>query len=125
MCDVLLEREMIQELLPYFAEMSGSQSVTYNHFQRWVNNECADELVLAVTARKLRMLISVIPKDASWLVRTHPDVSFHGDLGIDEKSYSTAVCQSRFHSPSHLRAIYVYSLGIVIVLESAVLDSEK
>jgi hypothetical protein len=104
MCDVLLEREMIQELLPYFAEMSGSQSVT---------------------ARKLRMLISVIPKDASWLVRTHPDVSFHGDLGIDEKNYSTAVCQSRFHSPSHLRAIYVYSLGIVIVLESAVLDSEK
>jgi hypothetical protein len=88
MCNVLLEREMIQELLPYFAEMSGSQSVTYNHYQKWVKRlrtyEFADELVLAVTARKLRMLISVIPKEASWLVRTHPDVSLHGGLGIDE-----------------------------------------
>ena len=79
---------MIQELLPYFAEMSGSHRVTYTHYQKWVTRlrtyEFADELVLAVTARKLRMLISVIPKDASWLVRTHPDVSLHGELGIDE-----------------------------------------
>ena len=87
-CDVLLEREMIQELLPYFADMSGSITVTYNHYIKWVDKlrtyEFADELVLAVTARKLLMLISVIPKDASWLVRTHPDVSLHGTLGIDE-----------------------------------------
>ena len=88
MCGVLLEKEMIQELLPYFAEMSDSQSVAYSHYQRWVKRlrtyEFADELVLAVTARKLRVLISVIPKDASWIVRTHPDVSLHGELGIDE-----------------------------------------
>ena len=88
MCGVLLEKEMIQELLPYFAEMSGSPAVTYAHYRQWVDRlrkyEYADELVLAVTARKLRMFISVIPKDASWLVRTHPDVSLHGELGIDE-----------------------------------------
>jgi hypothetical protein len=79
---------MIQELLPYFAEMTGSQQVTWIHYQKWISRlrkyEFADELVLAVTAKKLRMLISVIPKEASWLVRSHPDVSLYGELGIDE-----------------------------------------
>ena len=45
-CDAMLDRETIREVLPYFAEMSGAQTVSLQQYQRWVsrlrNHEFAD-----------------------------------------------------------------------------------
>ena len=86
-CDAMLDRETMREVLPYFAEMSGAQTVSLQQYQRWVsrlrNHEFADELVLAITAKKLRIPIIVVPKESAWVLQTHPDLTLHGLLGVE------------------------------------------
>ena len=77
----------MREFLPYFAEMSGAQTVSLQQYQRWVsrlrNHEFADELVLAITAKELRIPIIVVPKESAWVLQTHPDPALHGLLGVE------------------------------------------
>ena len=86
-CDAMLDRETIREVLPYFDEMSGAQTVSLRQYQRWVsrlrNHEFADEWVLAITAKKLRIPIIVVPKESAWVLQTHPDPTLHGLLSVE------------------------------------------
>ena len=86
-CNALLERNTMREILPYFAELSGSTTVSLRHYKSWVAklrySEFADELVVAVTAQKLGVPIVVIPAVPEWKIQTHPHPDLHAHLAIN------------------------------------------
>ena len=120
-CDAMLQSETMQEVLPYFAEMSGSDSVTFDDYRRWVarlrNHEFADELVVAITAKKLRIPIVVVPSNADWVLQTHPDISLHHQLRVESANpiyLGTCDCYTHFCCLVSLRCVALHGLGLVI-----------